>query len=47
MAHVQYTMFYSVAAVCVMRGMWLYWVDLRETSLVREGSPFAREPVKL
>jgi hypothetical protein len=47
MAHVQYTMFYSIAAVCMMRGMWLYWVDLRETSLVREGSPFAREPIKL
>jgi hypothetical protein len=47
MWHVQYTMFYSVAAVCMIRGMWLYWVDLRETSVVREGSSFAQEPIKL
>jgi uncharacterized protein YjbI with pentapeptide repeats len=31
-AHVQYTMFYSVAAVCMMRGAWLYVADLRQTS---------------
>jgi hypothetical protein len=47
MTHVQYTMFYSVAAVCMIRGMWLYWVDMRETSLVRQRSPFAQEPIKL
>jgi hypothetical protein len=47
MSHVQYTMFYSVAAVCMIRGMWLQWVDMRETSLVRGGSRFAQEPIKL
>ena len=30
--HVQYTMFYSVAAICTVRGAWLYYADLRETS---------------
>jgi hypothetical protein len=47
MSHVQYTMFYSVAAVCLVRGMWLYWVDMRETSPVRGGSSLAQEPIKL
>jgi len=50
MAHVQYTMFYSVAAVCMIRGMWLQWVDMRETSLAqvpRGRSSLAQEPIKL
>jgi hypothetical protein len=50
MAHVQYTMFYSVTAVCFVRGMWLQWLDLRETSpgwgLSRGEPPLAREPIK-
>jgi len=32
MMHVQYTMFYSVAAVCMVRGAWLYYADMRQTS---------------
>jgi hypothetical protein len=50
MAHVQYTMFYSVAAVCMVRGIWLYWDDLRATSSIRipqGGAPLAQEPIKL
>jgi hypothetical protein len=50
MAHLQFTMFYSVAAVCMVRGMWLYWVDLRETSRApapRGRSSLAQEPIKL
>jgi hypothetical protein len=31
-SHVQYTMFYSVAAICTVRGCWLYFVDRRETA---------------
>jgi hypothetical protein len=38
-AHVQYTMFYSVAAVCLVRGAWLYAADLRQTSAVSERVP--------
>jgi hypothetical protein len=30
MLHVQYTMFYSVTAVCAIRGMWLAGLSLRE-----------------
>jgi hypothetical protein len=30
MLHVQYTMFYSVAAVCTIRGCWLYYCDVRD-----------------
>jgi hypothetical protein len=33
-AHVQYTMFYSVASVCLVRGAWLYAADLRQTAAV-------------
>jgi drug/metabolite transporter superfamily protein YnfA len=43
-------MFYSVAAVCMIRGMWLQWVDMRETSLAqvpRGRSSLAQEPIKL
>jgi hypothetical protein len=53
MSHVQYTMFYSVAAVCMIRGSWLWWLNLRETSRLtmvptpQGGSPLAPEPVKL
>jgi hypothetical protein len=31
MLHVQYTMFYSVTAVCAIRGMWIAGMNLRET----------------
>ena len=39
--HVQYTMFYSVAAACIVRGSWLYLADRRETaaSLARYAQP--------
>lgn len=53
MAHVQYTMFYSVAAVCAVRGGWLWWVDSRETSRLAirpiplKGSSLAQEPIQL
>jgi len=50
MTHVQYTMFYSVAAVCMIRGMWMQWVDMRETSLAqvpRGRTSLAQEPIKL
>jgi len=50
MTHVQYTMFYSVAAVCMIRGMWMQWVDMRETSLAqvpRGRASLAQEPIKL
>ena len=48
MSHVQYTMFYSVAAVCLLRGAWLYWVDLRAMIPIPQGGPpLAQEPVKL
>jgi hypothetical protein len=30
--HVQYTMFYSVAAICMVRGSWLFALNLRESS---------------
>lgn len=32
MTHIQYTMFYSVTAVCIIRGIWLYAADVRETA---------------
>jgi hypothetical protein len=35
MMHVQYTMFYSVAAICTIRGLWLYSVDLREQAAAK------------
>jgi hypothetical protein len=51
MAHVQYTMFYSVAAVCMVRGTWLYWVYLRDTRLatvpLARGGSLAQQPIKL
>jgi hypothetical protein len=50
MLHVQYTMFYSVAAVCMVRGVLLYWDDRRATSpasVPRGGSSLAQEPIKL
>jgi hypothetical protein len=31
--HVNYTMFYSVTAICAMRGLWLFAVSLRAPSL--------------
>jgi hypothetical protein len=30
--HVQYTMFYSVTAICTIRGIWLFALNLRERS---------------
>ena len=35
--HVQYTMFYSVTAICTIRGLWLFALDLRERSAKRSG----------
>jgi hypothetical protein len=39
MMHLQYTMFYSVAVVCAIRGMWLYSVDLRQQAAARATMP--------
>ncbi len=33
--HVQYTMFYSVTAICLIRGLWLFALNLRERSAKR------------
>jgi len=33
--HVQYTMFYSVTAICTIRGLWLFALDLQERSAKR------------
>jgi hypothetical protein len=30
MLRIQYTMFYSVTAICSIRGMWLLWLNVRE-----------------
>ena len=30
--HVQYTMFYSVTAICSIRGLWLTWSSVRATA---------------
>lgn len=47
MAHVQYTMFYSVAAVCLLRGAWLYWVDLSDKISIPQGRPpLVQEPAR-
>jgi hypothetical protein len=35
--HVQYTMFYSVTAICTIRGLWLFALNLREKSAKRAG----------
>jgi hypothetical protein len=35
--HVQYTMFYSVTAICTIRGLWLFTLNLREKSAKRAG----------
>ena len=50
MAHVQYTMFYSVTAVCMLRGMWLSWGNFSSLAMIpvpQGGSTLAREPIKL
>lgn len=48
MAHVQYTMFYSVATVCLLRGLWLFWSDLLDKiPIPQKGPPLVQEPVNL
>jgi hypothetical protein len=41
MLHVQYTMFYSVTAICIIRGLWLWSLDLRQKSAARPAGNLA------
>jgi Na+-translocating ferredoxin:NAD+ oxidoreductase RnfD subunit len=41
MLHVQYTMFYSVTAICVIRGLWLFALSLRASSAKPRDVPVA------
>ena len=41
--HVQYTMFYSVTAICTIRGLWLFALNLRERFVREMGETVAAQ----